>query len=270
MATIPQSITIRGVKVYYELTPWKDKPVIVLIHGFLSSSFSYRRLIPLLKESYTVLAVDLPPFGKSAKVKNFVYSYANMAQIVIELLQRLQLTQVTLVGHSMGGQIALNIAKQKPDIVKKLILLCSSGYLSKASKPMIYFSYLPFFSLVIKAWLYSKGTHGNLQNSVFDHSLIDEEMLRGYEEPFHDESIYHALTKMLRHREGDLPAEDLRTIRTPSLLIWGENDKVVPIEIGERLHKDLPSSHFVSFTQTGHLVPEERPLPVYEHMLEFI
>jgi pimeloyl-ACP methyl ester carboxylesterase len=265
------NMKLSGINVYYELyTNDINKPVAVLIHGFLSSSFSYRRLIPMLKNDYTVLAVDLPPFGKSEKSVRFEYSYKNLARLVIHLLERLQIKETILVGHSMGGQIALNIVKQRPDLVKKIILLCSSGYMNRAQLPLIFSSYMPYFYLWVKYWLARQDVMQNLRNVVHDHSLIDDEMMEGYIQPFYDDRIFMALTRMIRDREGDLPSEDLRKIETPSLIIWGEEDRVVPVEVGKRLHQDLPNSTFFSLVKTGHLVPEEKPKHVFDYMMEFV
>ncbi len=75
---------------------------------------------------------------------------------------------------------------------------------------------------------------------------------------------------MIRDREGDLPSTELRKIQTPTLLIWGEQDRVVPIQIGQRLHKDLPNSQFISYENTGHLLPEEKPEHIYEEIISFV
>ncbi|MBL2376717.1 alpha/beta fold hydrolase, partial [Klebsiella pneumoniae] len=79
----------------------------VLVHGFLSSSFGYRRLIPLLAKEGAVIAHDLPAFGNSDKSHLFKYSYHNLATIIIDLIEHLSLSNIVLVGHSMGGQISL-------------------------------------------------------------------------------------------------------------------------------------------------------------------
>jgi pimeloyl-ACP methyl ester carboxylesterase len=261
---------INGVHIHYELyNDQSNTPFIVLIHGFLSSTFSYRRLIPYLMNDFAVLALDLPPFGKSEKSIRFQYTYKNLAKLVIELLDRLQVQRCILAGHSMGGQICLNVARQRPELVQKIILLCSSGYLNRAQTPLILSTYIPYFHLYVKRRLSRQGVEKNLLNVVYDHSLIDEEMKRGYEAPFYDNQIFIALTRMLRHREGDLSSNELKEIEIPSLLVWGEEDKVVPIHIGKRLHQDLPNAHFVSFPKTGHLLPEEKPRHVYEQILRF-
>lgn len=95
-------------------------------------------------------------------------------------------------------------------------------------------------------------------------------MIDGYAKPFESTEIFPALARLLRHREGDLSEKSLQNIETPCLLIWGENDKIVPVNIGKRLSKDLPYARLVVFKETGHLVPEERPKEVYEEISSFI
>lgn len=260
------------IHVYYELYnhPTSEKTV-VLLHGFLSSTFSYRRLIPLFCEDFNVISIDLPPFGKSGKTTYYSYSYQNLAYTVIRLLEKLGKKNVILIGHSMGGQISLNICYQKPELIEKCVLLCSSGYLKRSKPHLIVSSYIPYFYLYVKFWLARSGVMKNLRNVVHDHKMIDDEMLFGYTQPFiEDNEIFKALTKMIRDREGDLSSAELQTIEKPCLLIWGEHDRVVPVHIGKKLNKDLKNSEMIILKDTGHLVPEERPEEVFKHIKEFV
>ncbi|MBA2875595.1 alpha/beta fold hydrolase [Thermaerobacillus caldiproteolyticus] len=269
--TNAQTVRIREVNIYYELYNFHEqRPVIVLLHGFLSSAFSYRRLIPLLMNDFSIIAIDLPPFGKSEKSTRFRYTYKNLAQLVIDLLHHLQIRKCTLAGHSMGGQICLYIARMQPQIVKQIILLCSSGYMKRVGKSLLFSTYIPYFHLYVKRRLYEQGVEKNLLQVVYNHSLIDDEMKKGYEQPFYDERIFKALIRFIRHREGDLLSTDLQKIDIPTLLLWGENDRVVPIKIGKILHQDLRNSQFISFPNTGHLLPEEKPDDVYRQMIQFM
>ncbi|MGB7999678.1 MAG: alpha/beta hydrolase [Anaerobacillus sp.] len=264
---------IKGIDIHYEYygnNEAEDRPVLTLLHGFLSSSFSYRRLIPLLTKAYTVVAIDLPPFGKSEKSNQFVHSYQNYAEVVVELLERLSIEQTVMIGHSMGGQVAMRASMLKDNLVSKNILLCSSGYLEKAKQSLIYTSYLPFFSVYLKRWLYRKGVRGNLINCVYDPAMIDEEMMEGYIQPFFNEGIFRSLVRMIRDREGDLSPAELKQIQTPSLLIWGENDKVVPLKVGKRLSEDLPNAELIIYEKTGHLLPEERPRSIMKDIETFL
>lgn len=261
---------IRGINVHIEQhLDNRNRPTLLLVHGFLSSTFSFRRLIPIVKKQFNILALDLPPFGKTEKSTRFVYSYDNMAKVIIDLLHIHEVKNAIGVGHSMGGQILLYASRKQPDLFEKIILLCSSGYLKRSHPTLIYGSYLPYFSFYVRQVLAKQGIWNSLRNVVYDHSLINQEMLQGYLEPFNDGKIFRALTKMIRDREGDLSSEELNKIETPCLLVWGEEDRVVPVEIGKKLSRDLPNSNFISLKKTGHLVPEEKPEHVSQHIFDF-
>ncbi|WP_147535327.1 alpha/beta fold hydrolase [Bacillus marasmi] len=262
---------VNGINVYYEFHQSASaQKTMVLIHGFLSSSFSFRRLTPFLNQDYNVLLVDFPPFGKSGKTKKFIYTYENIASTFINLLNILKLDQVILVGHSMGGQISLHMAYQRPDFIESLVLLGSSSYLKPAHRAIRYSSYLPFFPIIVKRWLAKSGLLNNLQNVVYNQNMINEEMMNGYMEPFLNEDIFRGLTKLVRDREEELSSEILAKITTDSLLIWGEHDRVVPVSVGRRLHQDLTNSELIVLAETGHLVPEEKPDLVYNHIKDFL
>ncbi|MBU5215034.1 alpha/beta fold hydrolase [Heyndrickxia oleronia] len=262
---------IDGIDLYYEeYINEKAKDTFVLIHGFLSSTFSYRRLIPLLAESYNIISVDLPPFGQSGKHYLYQYSYRNMAHSVLHLIKSLDYSRIYIIGHSMGGQIALHMMKQKPDMINKGILLCSSGYLKPVKPSLKLLSHLPFFHHFVRYYLEKSGVQKNVENVVYDHAMIDAEMLRGYEEPFTDKNIFKGLAKMVRDHEGDLLSDDLKNIQIPCLLIWGEQDRVVPLAIGEKLSKDLPNAQLVILKNTGHLIPEEKPNVVFTYIQHFV
>ncbi|MBS4190737.1 alpha/beta hydrolase [Bacillus sp. FJAT-49705] len=268
--SLSKKINMNGTDVYYEsYSNDSSKETIILIHGFLSSSFSFRRLIPFLTNEYNIISIDLPPFGKSGKSRRFLYSYHNLATTVIQIAEKLHLNKITLIGHSMGGQIALHIAYLRPDLVSSMVLLCSSSYLKKSKPMLIFASYFPFFHIIVKRWLGRSGVEKNLQLVVHDHSLIDKDMEDGYLSPFLEDDIFPALTKMIRDREGDLSKEILHKIDIPCLLIWGEHDKVVPLSVGERLNKDLKNSKLIILKETGHLVPEEKPEEVFRYIKQF-
>lgn len=264
-------VEVNGANIYFEHHKHPTaSETFVLLHGFLSSTFSFRRLTPLLKENYNVISIDLPPFGNSEKNNRFIYSYDNLANTVIDLLNHLNVSNIHLTGHSMGGQIALNVMKKAPSLVEKGVLLCSSGYLKRMKWPVTMLSHIPFFHLYVKMWLTRSGIRNNLENVVHDSKLIDDEMMFGYLKPFLEDDIFKALTRMIRDREGDLSANDLRSIQTPCLLVWGEHDRVVPLSTGHKLKQDIPNSKLVVLEETGHLVPEEKPAEVLAYIQDFI
>jgi len=261
---------INGVNIYYEFYPNQNAKTVVLLHGFLSSTFTFRHLIPLLSKDFQILSVDLPPFGKSDKSKRFVYSYKNMAQTVIQIIDHFGIKEPVLIGHSMGGQVVLNILHLVPDIANKVVLLSSSSYLKLSKWTLRMFSYIPFSSFFVKRWLARIGVVKNLQETIYNHSIINKEMVDGYLQPFLQNKIFSALTRMIRDWEGDLPSKVLNQIKANCLLIWGEHDKSQPLHIGERLKEDLTHSKLIVLNETGHAIPEERPYEIYEHIKRFV
>ncbi|MBK5443767.1 alpha/beta fold hydrolase [Peribacillus sp. TH24] len=270
--------TIKGIEqvgnidIYFEYDQINDSfPTLVLLHGFLSSSFSFRKLVPYLIQDFNVISIDLPPFGQSGKAYRYTYSFQNIAKSVVQFLEGKNIRKFSIIGHSMGGQVSLQLIKSHPDLVEHAILLAGSGYQPSYSEKMKMISYLPFFSFGIKRYLQKSGIEKNLKNVVHNQAMIDDEMRQGYLEPFikkHD--IFRALGRMLRDKEVDLLEEDLYSIQTPCLLVWGRHDKVVPLMIGERLHKDLPNSKLAVLENSGHLLPEENPEEVYHLIKEFL
>ncbi|WP_060678977.1 alpha/beta fold hydrolase [Virgibacillus halodenitrificans] len=247
-----------------------DKPPILLLHGFVSSTYTFHQLMPLLKEKFSVIAIDLIGFGKSEKSTSFIYSYANYAKLIKECMDYFDIKKISIAGHSMGGQIALYTAKQYPEKIDRLVLLASSGYLPRAKKRLIFVSYLPFFHLFARRHVQKQGVASTLKNVLYNQEYITPELIDAYGAPLKEKNFYKALIRLLRYREGDLNQEALNQIKQPTLLIWGKEDKVVSLRVGMQLEKDLPHATLISYPDTGHLVTEERPEEVYRDIISFI
>lgn len=259
-------LNVAGINLYCEYI-LNDKPPILLIHGLASSTYTFRRMMPLLQNHYSIVAVDLPGFGKSEKSTSFIYSFQNYAKLMLECLEQFGYSKAHIVAHSMGGQIALNMAVIAPEKINKLVLLCSSGYLKRAKKSLVFTSYLPYFDKFVYYYIQRKGVINHLKNVFFDQTLINDEMIEEFGKPLDDKGFYKALIRLLRHREGDLLPKQLQNIHVPTLLIWGEEDRVVPVEVGKRLVSDLPDARLITYEKTGHLITEERPELVFKNIM---
>ncbi|RKD24020.1 hypothetical protein BEP19_06275 [Ammoniphilus oxalaticus] len=242
----------------------------LLVHGFLGSCFSFRKLAPLLAQRYDVYSIDLVGFGASEKSQTFRYSYFQYASLLVEFMRKKGLSKVILIGHSMGGQIALYTAKFFPRSVAGLILIGSSGYVLRAPRLAVSLSYLPFSSWWMKFWMRRYKIEEVLKNTLFDDSLITREMVDAYQAPMKDRDFTYTLLGLLRHREGDLTREEIQTIKQETLLIWGEQDEIVPIRIGLGLSQDLPHAQFACIPDTGHQSIEEKPLEVFNEIEKWL
>jgi pimeloyl-ACP methyl ester carboxylesterase len=259
-------IEVSGINLFCEYL-LNDKPPILLIHGFVSSTYTFRRIIPLLQQHFSIIAVDLPGFGKSEKSTSFVYTLENYAVLMLECIKQFGFPAINIAAHSMGGQIALNMARIAPEKINRLVLLCSSGYISRAKRPLIFSSYLPLFERFVRFYVGRKDIKEQLSNVFFNQDLIDDELVTEFGRPLAEKEFYKALIRLLRHREGDLVPQKLKEIDIPTLLVWGKEDRVVPIGVGHRLVKDLPNAKLKIYDQTGHLITEERPEEIYKDIL---
>lgn len=264
---------ISDVDIYYEDFQHKNNPdaqVLILIHGFLSSTISFRQLIPHLTEEYHVVAIDLPGFGKSEKSKTFFYSLENYGKLVLEFIKEMGWKDVVLIGHSMGGQVALHASRQDGTLIKKLVLLGCCGYIKRAKATAIYCSYIPFFSWGLKHWVLRKDMRNNLLGVLHNIDLVTDDLIKGYRAQFLEDGFFDSLIRLLRHREGDLKPFELNTIQHPILLIHGNDDKVIPMSTGKRLNEDLKNSQLIVYKDAGHLIMEEKPMELARDIKKFI
>lgn len=266
-------ITLMGSKVYYEqYKPSSATATLsfILIHGFMASTFTFRKIIPMLAKKYDVFALDLVGFGKSEKNGQFHYSYKSYAQLVVEFIQKMELRKAVVVGHSMGGQIALHASRQSPEWIQAMVLIGCCSYLQKAHFIPVLLSYLPFSRRLVRWWINRYEVKDILKNTLYQDALINQEMIQAYEQPLQEKPFIDTLVGLLRHREGDLAPSELQKVEQPILLIWGEEDQIVPIRTGLRMRQDLPHSHFNSIPNAGHQVIEEKPEEVIQAIEEWL
>ncbi|WP_407271917.1 alpha/beta fold hydrolase [Radiobacillus sp. PE A8.2] len=265
-----QWMTYEGSNICYKLYQHptdKQKPYMIFIHGFLSSQYSFRKMIPKLIETFNIVTIDIPPFGDSDRVKSFHFSYSNYAKMIVHFMDIHSIPRAFLTGHSMGGQVALTCAYQYPNRIEQVYLLAPSSYLVKADRLTYFLSWLPFFPSLLKKLFHRKGVYQILRQGMYNQDLITKKMIATYAKPFLDNKIYLCLTKMIRDREGDLDRQHLNKITTKCFLFWGKQDDILPIAIGYQLLKDLPHAELLAFDQAGHLLPEEIPATICRSIL---
>ncbi|SDM13156.1 alpha/beta fold hydrolase [Sediminibacillus halophilus] len=251
----------------YHSTGKTDNPCLFLLHGFLSSQFCFRKMIPQLRRHFQIITLDLPPFGKSEKAKAFCYSYQNMADLAMYVLDALNIEKVWIGAHSMGGQVALRCAMHYPERIERLILMAPSCYMKKASRMLNTFSAFPPSPKLLKVALRRAGVDGILKKCMHDEQLITKRMIAVYTKPFLENDIYSCLTKLVRDREGDLPSSSLHTIAQPCLIFWGKQDLILPVSTSYRLLRDLPNAELCTISSVGHFLPEEAPALICDYML---
>jgi len=226
---------------------------IILIHGMFTSSFCWINTIHELATSYKVYTLDLPGWGKSDKPK-VNYSIIYYTKLLNEFMSCLKIEQSIFMGHSIGGQIALNMAVENPKKVKKLILVNSGGILpSKLPKSLLLFK-VPLIGYLLSCWVMRKSAIKSMMLNVmfFNSQCVTEDVLSDALK-----SSKYAFSKLM----GNLTdlRDRLSEIRIPTLIVWGEKDRSLPPDMGSLFNKLIPNSVLEVIQEAGHYPQIEKP-----------
>ncbi len=250
---------------------------LVLLHGIGSSNYTWRHIAPALSRNHRVYQVDLKGFGRSEKPFDQAYGARDQAELIAEFIISRNLRNVTLVGHSFGGGIALMLALENKgrmkDRISRLVLLDSVAYHQNLP---IFFRLLrmPLLSQVnVRAVPPVTMARAGLNIAYFDDSKITRQDVLAYAEPLRSAGAKHAIIQTARQLvPNDL--HDLSSrygeIKLPALIIWCEHDRVVPLEIGAKLARALPDATYRVFPNCGHLPQEELPAETLAEIRSFL
>ena len=245
---------------------------LVFIHGFGSSIFSWRKNLDPLSAHYRVCAPDLPGFGYSDKPLAADYSIDAYADFIVQFMDKLKIDKAVLVGHSLGGGIALLSSLKYPTRVQSLILLDAEAYPIKPPL-MLTVAKLPGIRSIVHRAIGKWVVRISLKRSYYDHSLITDRLVDDYYRPFLTENGKSAPIKVLQAMDFEtlkkLPRR-YRRIRKKTLIIWGQEDRISRIHLAHKLKKDLRNSKLKIIPAGGHLVQEEKPAAVNRAILDFV
>ncbi len=227
---------------------------LLLIHGFLGSSYDFNQLMPELARDRQVIAVDQIGFGLSDKNPDLTYSKAQMAHLCIALMADLGHDRYDVLGHSMGGEVGLQMAVLAPEQVRRLVLLNSAG-LEDLQRGMR--GTLPawFLDGVFKNYLIQRL---GFPFSVHDRAAASTDAFNRFFF-FNNQIPASTLNRLVEDNDSGALAPVLDQVRQPALLVWGAQDRVIPLAQGEELDRILPDSRLVVLEDCGHLTFLEKP-----------
>jgi pimeloyl-ACP methyl ester carboxylesterase len=273
-----QEITLHGHRVSYR-TEGEGEEVVVLIHGITSSAETWGDVIPALAERFTVIAPDLLGHGQSAKPRGD-YSLGAYASGVRDLVAALGHDRATVVGHSLGGGVAMQLAYQFPERTDRLALV-SSGGLGREVHPLLRAAALPgaefVLPLVCVAGLRDAGNAvARTLGQLGLHAGPDlEEMWTGYSSLVdHDaqQAFIHTLRTIVDAGGQRVSATDRLYLaaEVPTLIVWGESDPIIPVAHGKAAHAAIPSSRLDVFDGAGHFPHREDPQRFVRALVDFV
>jgi pimeloyl-ACP methyl ester carboxylesterase len=254
-------------------------PAVVLIHGITSNSRTWRSVMPALAERFTVIAPDLLGHGQSAKPRGD-YSLGAYASGIRDLLVALEVPRATVVGHSLGGGVAMQFTYQFPDRVERLVLVDSGGLGAEVSV-VLRAATLPgaeyVLPLLASSPLRTAGaTLGSVLRRVGLRASAD---MRGLAEGFDSlgdadarRAFLHTARSVIDPAGQRVDASDRLYLseQVPSLIVWGERDRMIPVQHGRDAHALMPSSRLEIFPDAGHFPFNDDPARFVALLQEFI
>ena len=254
-------------------------PAIVLIHGITSDSGAWVETIERLAEDYTVIAPDLFGHGASAKPRGD-YSLGAYASGVRDLLGVLGFERGTVVGHSLGGGIALQFAYQFPEYCERLVLV-SSGGLGREVSPVLRAATLPgselVMPLIVRDWAVRAGqaVGGFLERFGVRAGHDLREVGRGYASLVESDAqaaFLHTLRGVIDPGGQRVSAMDRIYLAEdmPTLIVWGDRDPIIPIAHGRAAHQSIPGSSLVEIPAAGHWPMLDQPDLFCDELADFI
>ncbi|MEK6278196.1 MAG: alpha/beta hydrolase [Actinomycetota bacterium] len=269
--------TLHGHTVSYRVAG--SGPAIALIHGITSHSGCWVETMRLLAEDHTVIAPDLFGHGASAKPKGD-YSLGAYASGVRDLLGLLDFEGGTVVGHSLGGGIALQLAYQFPEYCERLVLV-SSGGLGREVNPVLRAATLPgaelVMPLIVNDWAVRAGgsVAGLLDRFGLRPGHDMREVGRGYASLVESDArmaFLHTLRAVIDAGGQRVSALDRLYLAgdMPFLIVWGDRDPIIPIEHGRAAHEAVPHSKLVEIPGAGHWPMLDQPELFADELAGFV
>jgi pimeloyl-ACP methyl ester carboxylesterase len=244
-----------------------EAPLIVLMHGFGASTFSWREVTQPLSKLGEVIAYDRPAFGFTERPTSWSgvnpYGFEGNFELLDGLIAKhAAKRQVVLVGHSAGGQLAAEYARLNPTKVSALILV-DPAILTTGGGPegIEWFYQIPQIAKLGPILVSSIASSGDnlLRESFYDKSVLTQAVYDGYHQPLKVKGWEKAFWNFATASRKNKLVENLANLKTPTLLITGDRDTVVPTKDTVRLDSLLPNSELEVIRQTGHLPHEEQP-----------
>jgi pimeloyl-ACP methyl ester carboxylesterase len=240
---------------------------ILLLHGFDSSVFEFRRLLPLLAAENQTWILDLLGFGFTERLAGIPFSPAAIKTHLYYFWKTLIKEPVILVGASMGGAAAIDFTLEYPQSVKKLVLLDSAGYTAPPNMGKFMF---PPFSNLATAFLSNPKVRQRISvNAYFDKSFasLDAQLCAALH--LKSKDWHQALIAFTKSGGYSSFGEKLSEIKQPTLILWGEYDRILGTGDAYKFKEAIAHSQLIWIKNCGHVPHLEQPQMTAKHILEF-
>jgi pimeloyl-ACP methyl ester carboxylesterase len=287
--TIPPQSTVThyrtaivdGIEIYYREAGPAKAPVIVLLHGFPTSSHMFRNLIPELAARYHVIAPDYPAFGQSGVPdrRSFNYGFARYAEVVDGLLSQLSANRYALYVQDFGAPVGYRLALRHPNRVSALVVQNGNAYEQGFSD---------FWTPIRTYWADGSQAHRDALRAGLTPTATRSQYVDGVRDPsridpdnwLHDQTLLdrpgidEIMLDLFKDYGSNVALypqfqEFFRTRQPPTLIVWGKNDAIFPAQGARAYLRDLPSAE-LHLLDTGHFALEDKGAEIAALMLDFL
>ena len=273
-APVPSSfISVDGMDVHFrDEGDVTDSIPIVLIHGTGSSLHTYNDWTSKLIMDHRVVRMDLPGYGLTGPFPHRDYSINNYVVFLKHFLETLGIKSCVLAGNSLGGRLAWNFTSEHPNMVEKLILIDASGYPSKAKSTPLAFKIAQtpiiknIFTFITPRFI----AKASVENVYEDKTKVTKKLVDRYFELTLREGNRQAFIDRFRIPSDTNSHKKIKLIAQRTLILWGEQDKLIPLKMAYQFHNDLANDTLIILKDVGHIPMEESPVQSLAPVISFL
>lgn len=265
-----------GIQTYYVQKGQKG-PEILLLHGFGSSTFTWRKNLDALGQLGRVTAIDIKGFGLSEKPKDGQYGEAAYVKQVLAVMDALGIKKPLIIGNSMGGAVAARLALENPGRCSGLILVDAArpytrlDFAASGVDTTKFKGRSSVLATALVRTMISRDRIKGFLDSVYEgHEPVTDAMIDAYYVPTTIEGAPEALLSMMNPPPDPAKPIPLSNLICPVTVLWGKQDNVIPVRAGELLAHDIPGSELVIWDGAGHLPHEDKPAEFHALVQQFV
>jgi pimeloyl-ACP methyl ester carboxylesterase len=264
-----QIIEVDGLQVHYKATGPEGAPALLLLHGFGSSLQAWDDWSVKLEQKYRVIRLDLPGFGLTGASPANDYSEEKDLATLRHFADKLGLEKFSVMGHSMGGKMAWSLAASQPERVQALVLMAPDGFPETkniGTKPYEVPAVMGLIKYVFPKYLVRKS----IEPAFSDADALNDALVNRYFDMLRAPGVRGAILNRSNQTIYTDPVPRLKAIKAPTLLIWGEQDQMIPSTNAQSYANVLSNSTTVIVPKLGHLLQEEQPEKGLTAVMQFL
>ena len=266
-------VEIDGMQVHFRDQGFAiDTLPIVLIHGTGASLHTWEAWVNKLKNEHRIITLDLPAYGLTGPNRTGDYSQDFYVSFMDKFLSKLNIKRCILGGNSLGGGITWAYALEHSEKVSKMILVDAGGYpmVSKSVPIAFQIARMPVLGNIFKYVLPRFIIEKSLQNVYVHDDKIKPELIERYYDMASREGNRKAFLDRMKSSLKNDKYLKIKTLTMPTLIIWGKEDGLIPLDVAEKFHVDLPKDTLIIFKDLGHTPMEEDPMATVMAVKDFL